>query len=102
MGNGKSQHIKPEISTGEEIRLWPVPAGDKLQISFMISGNNNCKVRITDISGREQLRQEFTGVQGVNNLLLQTSGLSNGNYVLDLVAGNRKYQAVRFTILRTP
>jgi hypothetical protein len=102
MGDGKSQDVKPELTTPKEIRLWPVPAGEKIYVSFALSGETRCLLRVTDMSGREQLRQECWGIQGINNMQFHTAGLPEGNYILEIVAGGSKYPSTLFTISRTP
>jgi hypothetical protein len=102
MGDGKSQGIKPENPTGGKILLWPVPAREKIHVAFTINGDSRCLLRITDISGREQLMQDYRGIQGTNYLEIQTEGLPDGNYIIEINAGGRKYPATLFTISRTP
>jgi hypothetical protein len=102
MGDGKTQGINSEIPVGSEIRLWPVPAMEKIHVSFTISGDSRCLLRITDINGKEQLIQDYRGIQGINYLELQTAGLPDGNYILEINASGSKYPATLFTISRTP
>jgi hypothetical protein len=101
MGNGKSQGIKPIGPGVGKPSLWPVPAGEIIHVSFTIHGDSRCLLRITDISGKEHLVQDYRGIQGRNILELQTAGLPDGNYILEISAGGRKYPATLFTISRT-
>jgi hypothetical protein len=73
-----------------EVRLWPVPAGEYLQVALPTPGGN-WQVEVLDLSGRPLLQQR--GGQKETPLSLDLRGLRAGSYLLRWNDGRRVGQS---------
>lgn len=74
-----------ELQSINSLTIYPNPAKQSVNIAFHSLHSENIQVDITDITGRnELLHQKFTSVSGKNNITLNTSQLSPGNYICTL------------------
>ncbi len=69
--------------------VYPNPATTKVTAAFMSDADGEYTVRMTDLTGRVALTQEGHVVNGDNALYLNTAGLSNGMYILELSAAGK-------------
>ncbi len=75
-------------SSKYELRLYPNPANNELNVSY-ISSNPNVVLNISDISGRQMLSKRWGNYPG--NCQVNISQLAKGLYILELSEGeNRK------------
>lgn len=65
-----------DIKSGADVRVFPNPAGDLLQVAGLSEGD---KVYLIDIMGREAARFDASGTGGDR---FSVSGLAPGNYVV--------------------
>ena len=65
--------------------MFPNPASDILNVNFE-AVNASYTVQITDIQGRVIMNQEFSGLQGTQNIALPVSDLSKGSYMVNVTS----------------
>jgi hypothetical protein len=65
--------------------VFPNPASDILNVSFE-AVNTSYSVQLTDIQGREIMNQEFSGLQGTQNITLPVADLSKGSYMVNVTS----------------
>ena len=64
--------------------VFPNPASTKFTVTFSYDKEEPYTVKITDLTGRTVISENGTVVNGDNTLVFNTSGLSNGMYILEL------------------
>lgn len=77
--------IEP-ISDISSISIYPIPASKELTVQFnqFDQLTNNAEIVIYDLTGKEVLKQTISA----SSTTLNTSSLSNTNYILKVVSGN--------------
>ncbi|MGP8214279.1 MAG: T9SS type A sorting domain-containing protein [Bacteroidia bacterium] len=87
-----------ELSNNSDIKLYPVPATDRLNISSgqwsVVSGQS---LEVYDMMGKLVLTQNLNGHSTLTSL--DVSGLANGNYLLR-IAGTDWQKIARFSVSR--
>lgn len=74
-----------DIGSLEDIRLFPNPAENELQISFSSqAGNNPLEFVITDLSGKMIRSIPVNAHEGPNIVFVETSDLSAGTYLIQM------------------
>ncbi len=75
---------EPVLATSG-IRIYPNPANDQLQLDYYLSANNEARITLTDVSGR-QVRVIESGLQsaGMHTQMIPASDLNPGIYFLNL------------------
>jgi hypothetical protein len=67
-----------------DVKTWPVPATDELNMNITASSENKAKIGLYDITGR-LVKEMLTELKpGDNNLTINTSDISNGVYFLNV------------------
>jgi PKD repeat protein len=88
-----------ELPTIAELKLWPNPAQDELNISLNNSRAGLVPVTVIDLTGRTVISEDRNMALGVNTLRLNTSDLQPGLYMVRI--GNDAHSvAHRFMKLR--
>ena len=64
--------------------VYPNPASTKLTVTFTYDKEEAYTARITDLTGRVVISETGTVINGDNTMVYNTSGLSNGMYILEL------------------
>ena len=76
------------VNTGKAklavLNVYPSPTKNNLTIDFDAVTNSNVTILIKDITGRLVLSKNVKGTEGVNNLTLDVSNLSNGVYIMSI------------------
>jgi hypothetical protein len=81
------------VITNSAIRVYPVPAKDKIYTEFNSKSNKQQYITITDISGKVVYKQQHGLIAGKNKLeILLPSSLTNGVYILS--SGNHSQKFV--------
>ena len=75
----------------EEIKLFPVPAGDVIQIN-RTTGKGKSEVKIYDVAGKLMLQTSIVNQQAVINI----SSLSSGLYFINFTSENGTNQSQKF------
>lgn len=70
-----------------EVRAYPNPARDRLNIAFTLSLPQTFTLMMRDMAGKVLYEDQISGVQGDNLLQLPLEDIANGTYILSLVSG---------------
>ena len=77
-----------EMNNDFELNLYPNPASEKLVVSFDVLVEQNTIISITDVLGNQVMHLNKTfPMNETQNLVLDTSTLSSGVYVLSMRSG---------------
>jgi hypothetical protein len=68
--------------------VFPNPTDNDLTVQFETANTATVQIAVTDILGRMVLHQEIEAVTGLNSIVVNTSTLSAGTYLLSLSDGN--------------
>lgn len=81
--------VKPELPSLNTLitGVFPNPAAQRVEISFNLIGNNNVRVRLLDLTGREIMNHVTTA--GEQKSVLDVSTVPVGVYALKLEASGR-------------
>lgn len=77
--------------------LYPQPVNGVLNVTLSSVKAGKFQVSVFDIAGKLLLQQSNTVIRGMNLLQVNTSNLSQGSYVLRIVANDGKIITSRFT-----
>jgi hypothetical protein len=82
----------PQAQKQGFITMFPNPASDAVNITYLVDKPADVKINIADISGRTvyQTDKGFTG-HGIKTEFVDTKELSNGIYFVNLKIGNNNY-----------
>lgn len=75
-----------------KVNVYPNPADDVLNLSFVSNNSSDLVISITDISGKLLYNELANISSGSNNLQIDVSGLSKGIYILKLEEGTSSLQ----------
>jgi hypothetical protein len=73
------QGIKNDVS------VWPVPAKDELNVKITSASASKANVDLYDVTGRKIEEMPTELVPGENNVAINTSGVANGVYFLNII-----------------
>ncbi|MGC4040582.1 MAG: DUF3500 domain-containing protein [Flavobacterium sp.] len=76
------------VASTVKIKAYPNPAIETISADFA-TGLSNAKATVFDLSGRKLISSKFSGTQ----LKLNVASLSQGNYILSVEDGSRKFTA---------
>jgi hypothetical protein len=65
--------------------VFPNPASDILNVNFEAT-NTSYTVQLSDIQGRVIVNQEFSGLQGTQNITLPVADLAKGSYMVNVTS----------------
>ncbi len=71
-----------------DVKVYPIPAKDKLNISINAADVTIAKVKLFNVIGAEVASLELNLAKGLNTHSLETSNLAAGNYVVSVVTAN--------------
>lgn len=80
------------------LNIYPIPASNEVTIelsSAVLNGSQELALIVFDMSGKEVLRQHAISTTTVK---LNTAGLENGMYILNLVDGSAKLESQNISI----
>ena len=89
-----SEIYNEEVLTIDEIsnlKLYPVPARDYLQLNFDNSTGSNSELYVYDMFGQLHQKRALQGIKGKNALQLDTNALSDGVYFILLIQDGKKF-----------
>ncbi len=91
LDGSENSSSKPELS------IYPNPVSDKVSVQFYADANMSTTINVFNALGQKVVNQQMTTVQGENNAQFELQHLSNGIYIMEVIAGDeRKIQ--KFTI----
>lgn len=71
----------------EIMTVFPIPAKNEVNFTFVAKRNQDIKVRVTDMAGREVMTQNLQTVSGSNKFTLNINELNAGIYFLNVNDG---------------
>lgn len=87
--NGFTVNVVPVVAMGitetgstQELKLWPNPVSEMLNISFAWRHSGQVQVDILDAAGRAVMAERITASPGTNVARLRTGGLEPGLYMV--------------------
>lgn len=75
-----------------DMKVFPNPAADYVNVSFEADGNYTMK--ITDMQGREVVSVDYSDLYGAQSIALPTADLMNGNYIVTISTEGVSYNQV--------
>ena len=79
------------------VSVYPNPCDEAFTIKFISDYHGSGHINITDLAGAIVLAVQVTIIKGMNEILLQTSDINPGTYLLSLQADNGPKGSVQFT-----
>lgn len=73
-----------ELFVNGKVDVYPNPADNQLNISFIAKENSDLEIRLTDISGRVILQEEYSATSGANVHQINLNSISRGVYFLSI------------------
>ena len=70
-----------------KVNVYPNPADNVLNLSFVSNNNSEIVISLTDITGKILYNEPANISAGSNNMQIDVSGLSKGMYILKLEEG---------------
>ena len=89
---------KKSTKTNEYIKLFPNPANDYLVIEYKVSNNENSKIMITDMMGKQV--DQIILPKTADQIIYVTSKLIAGAYNCSLYIDNDRKFTVTFSVIR--
>ncbi len=83
-----------ELLALSDLRLFPNPAENEINVSFGLSQNELLEVEICDLSGKKISKDLIQAKEGTNLIHYPTNHLSNGMYTIKVGSG----KALRFVV----
>ncbi len=78
---------EPKVESGN-INIYPVPVNNEINISYMANRSAVLQIQIVDMGGSIVLKSNQTVYKGKNILILNSSSLKQGFYILQIINGN--------------
>jgi len=80
-----------EISNSRNgnLKLFPNPIMDLLNIQFESANEGNVLIQIINVQGKILFQQRFTNQTGINNLSIPLESFQKGLYLCQLIHGNK-------------
>jgi hypothetical protein len=75
----------------KEIKVYPNPARNNVTLRFISEDVENAVLKIRLLNGQVVLQNKLNINQGENNLQVQTAGLPNGIYIIELSTPGKTY-----------
>ncbi len=86
--NGDRLIHTDEIIAEKNIRVYPNPTEDMLNLDFISETSQEATLQVFDLMGREMEREQFMAVPGENHRELSLAGLSSGQYFVRVGFGD--------------
>lgn len=80
-----SSHETTFISNEDEIKLYPNPTSDELNIDFVSAKTSNITIKINDLNGKVVKENQVQTQEGTNHLVLSLNVLGRGIYILQMI-----------------
>lgn len=80
----------------ENIQIFPNPASSQLNISITGLETKELDITIMDLQGREIYRDKKEIIDNNDNIVIQTSSLSNGSYLISLISEKGSIRTEKF------
>lgn len=73
-----------ELFVNGKVKIYPNPTDDQLNVAFVAKEDCNLEIKLTDISGRLILSEDYAAIAGKNNHRLNLTDISQGVYFLGI------------------
>ncbi len=77
-----------ENTSVEGLNVYPNPASSEVFVEFNLAKNEKTTIRLSDLSGKVLSKSELGGVAGNQRIALNTSNLSRGLYLVEVITNN--------------
>ena len=77
-----------ENTSLEGLNVYPNPASSQVYVEFNLTKNEKTTIRLNDLSGKVLSKSELGGVVGNQKIALNTSDLSAGLYLVEVITNN--------------
>jgi len=77
-----------ENTSVEGLNVYPNPASSEVFVEFNLAKNEKTTIRLSDLSGKVLSKSELGGVVGNQRIALNTSDLSRGLYLVEVITSN--------------
>jgi hypothetical protein len=77
-----------ENTSVEGLNVYPNPASSEVFVEFNLAKNEKTTIRLSDLSGKVLSKSELGGVVGNQRIALNTSNLSRGLYLVEVITTN--------------
>lgn len=94
-GNGASFLDQQNIQESEQIKLYPNPAKDYIEVSFNTLAKDQVQLEVINAHGAIKIKQYFDAVEGFNQKTIDISHLTPGLYYIRL-RENQKQTVQKF------
>jgi hypothetical protein len=81
--------VKPDQQVSSELKLYPNPVKDVLNIQYSGKLLNEMQIEICDIAGRSISSQKVYDVEPGQNISLNVNSLRNGIYLCKIISGKQ-------------
>jgi hypothetical protein len=82
------------VATDNTMKILNNPATDRLTFNFRMTSSQEAEVKIFDIGGRVQMKQQVNGSQGNNLVSIQLApAMQSGIYIVEVNTGTERYTA---------
>ena len=95
--NSELQTLLPESNPIEVIDIFPVPVEDQLNVKFDSHRVDNIELFIYSVAGLLEVKMDVTTTVGDNQLIINTSALNSGFYILKIKQGNEIVKHIKFS-----
>ncbi len=86
---GNATGINNTISN-VNLNVYPNPASDKVMVNFELSSSTDLNVQLIDPQGKVIVSEKAQYSNGAHSMSIDLGGLSNGNYIIQLVGNTDK------------
>jgi len=74
----------------DEIDVYPNPASGEFEVTFSADENSDCKLNLTDMSGRVIYSETYFVEKGPNMLVVNPGNITNGVYMLNMIRQDKQ------------
>ena len=82
----------------DDIRAYPNPASDRLNINFNAKSIEQYSLRLYDVLGHTMISMKITSVEGDNNTELDLSGFAKGVYFLSVSNESSEFKRIELIV----
>ncbi len=82
--------VNAGINRGQFMTVYPNPASSNIKLSFTLLKNQDCRLQITDMSGKIVLNKTIRCIDGLNEMELNIAALPAGFYTINIEGSGLK------------
>ena len=86
-----------DISEKTDIKMWPNPVNEQLNIRYSGKFRNNIRVEVLDVMGKRVAEEVFSDVSGGSEIVLKTDALVTGIYVCRITSDGQLISNQKFS-----